>query len=88
MKYLSIKYIDSSLLALIFSMIVVIYVSFNHSTWKSPKNIIVNEVLSYYGYLPATFIYNDITLEFTKKIIKNLGANFGAQKALQVSLFS
>lgn len=27
------------------------------------KNLIVNDVVSYYAYLPATFIYNDIKLE-------------------------
>ena len=28
------------------------------------KSVIRNDVVSYYGYLPATFIYHDYTLKF------------------------
>lgn len=36
----------------------------NVKYWKSEK-IITWDVVSYYGYLPATFIYQDISLKFT-----------------------
>lgn len=32
--------------------------------WK--ENIIINDVVSYYGYLPAAVIYHDLTLDFIK----------------------
>jgi hypothetical protein len=32
--------------------------------WKQPNGIIYWDVVSYYGYLPATFIYKDLTLKF------------------------
>lgn len=55
------------MLALLIILFAVVYINLHYSNWKNPKNIIVNEILSYYGYLPATFIYNDITLEFIKQ---------------------
>ncbi len=37
------------------------------SRWKAePDRVIVWDVISYYAYLPATFIYKDISLEFTQ----------------------
>jgi len=32
--------------------------------WK--ENIIINDVVNYYGYLPAAIIYHDLTLDFVK----------------------
>jgi len=37
----------------------------NLKKWRDNK-IIENDVISYYAYLPATFIYRDLTFEFTK----------------------
>jgi len=34
--------------------------------WKT-KQVIQSDVVSYYGYLPATFIYHDYTLQFVDK---------------------
>jgi hypothetical protein len=36
----------------------------NVEKWKK-QDVIIWDVVSYYAYLPATFIYNDLTLEFT-----------------------
>ncbi|MCL3781709.1 hypothetical protein EMN47_15090 [Prolixibacteraceae bacterium JC049] len=35
----------------------------SHRGWKKKNKIIAWDVVSYYAYLPATFIYNDIALE-------------------------
>ncbi len=43
-----------------------IYVVFNVSYWKTDR-VISWDIITYYGYLPATFIYNDVTLEFLDK---------------------
>lgn len=48
--------------------LVVIYWVFSFTANKRcEKNPIVWDVVSYYGYLPAVFIYKDITLHFTDK---------------------
>lgn len=43
--------------AMIFNMVKIKY-------WNEPREILYWDVISYYGYLPATFIYKDLTLEF------------------------
>ncbi len=40
---------------------------FFHSRWKN-HDIINNDVVSYYAYLPAIFIYNDPTFNFTDSL--------------------
>lgn len=50
----------------ILSLIVVlisINISCNIKLWKT-KSVIQSDVIFYYGYLPATFIYHDYTLKF------------------------
>ncbi|MGQ0829460.1 MAG: DUF7910 domain-containing protein [Bacteroidota bacterium] len=42
-----------------------ISIIFNYKPWQ--KNLINNDVVSYYGYLPAAFIYQDLSLEFAKE---------------------
>ncbi|KPK85274.1 MAG: hypothetical protein AMS27_07830 [Bacteroides sp. SM23_62_1] len=37
---------------------------YNIRSWKDPGRVIAWDVISYYAYLPATFIYHDITLKF------------------------
>lgn len=39
------------------------YNVFNLQHWKIQDKIIAYDVISYYGYLPATFIYGDVTLQ-------------------------
>ena len=52
----------------------------NLDTWGKNK-VIQNDVISYYAYLPATFIFNDLTFEFTK----TLPADFEGQIWLQTA---
>ncbi len=42
----------------------VVMVNFSHHKWQN-ENIIQFDVKAYYAYLPATFIYDDLTLEYT-----------------------
>jgi len=51
-----------SLLSLIVVFIFLVVVSFKFNLWKSNK--IVIDAPSYYTYLPAVFIYNDLKLDF------------------------
>lgn len=56
--------IDISVIALLFVIFSATIFSFHYSIWKKPNKVIENEVQSYYGYLPAAFIYNDISLSY------------------------
>jgi hypothetical protein len=50
----------------------------NLHVWEK-NGVIQNDVISYYAYLPATFIFHDLTFEFTK----TLPADFEGQIWLQ-----
>ncbi len=44
---------------------IIIFINFNIKRWNK-QSVIKWDVTSYYGYLPAYFIYDDISLEFVK----------------------
>jgi hypothetical protein len=46
----------------------VINTNFKYKYWRDPERIIAWDAISYYAYLPATFIYDDITLKFTDTV--------------------
>ena len=45
-------------------MVTAIWSDFNVKIWKTPGRVIQWDVIDYYGYLPAAFIYHDISLKF------------------------
>ncbi len=45
-------------------VVVVVWSDFNVKIWRTPDKVIQWDVIDYYGYLPAAFIYHDITLRF------------------------
>lgn len=45
-------------------LVIIIYNVFNIHYWTHDKRIIYHDAISYYSYLPATFIYKDLTLSF------------------------
>lgn len=45
-------------------VIVIPLVNFNHHKYASEEGVIEWDIKSYYAYLPATFIYNDLSLSF------------------------
>lgn len=64
------KFLNSkklSIYAIGFVMVVIAGMQLNQKNWRSDKLIIYNDIISYYAYLPATFIYKDITLNFIDK---------------------
>lgn len=81
MKALKFKYIDISLWALLLSMFVVIYINFHYSKWDDPKRIIIHDVQHYYSYLPAIFVFNDISLPTKKDADGQLGDRFYVLKS-------
>jgi hypothetical protein len=53
-----------SLLAVIIPVLIALWHVYNIKSWKIPQRVIAWDVISYYAYLPATFIYHDPTLKF------------------------
>jgi hypothetical protein len=43
------------------------FVNLNHHKWSGKDGVIVWDIKSYYAYLPATFIYHDLSLDFINK---------------------
>ncbi len=56
-----------SKIVVLFFAFVVVYTNFNNNLWKNKHGVVVHDVISYYGYLPATFIYHDLTFGFVAK---------------------
>lgn len=54
----------TSFFSIIIIIVSVFWINFNHKLWENPKNVIKWDVINYYQYLPATFYYNDLSLEF------------------------
>ncbi len=46
-------------------LVSVLWCDFNVKQWNKKDGVIGWDVISYYAYLPATFIYKDVTLKFT-----------------------
>jgi len=51
-------------LAIVISVIISLWHVYNIRSWKDPGRVIAWDIVSYYAYLPATFIYHDVTLKF------------------------
>lgn len=69
-------------LAVIFLLLFsLLYSMFNTKYWKQEGQVIKWDVLEYYGYLPASFIYGDISLRFTDTPTENWGKKFWALTA-------
>ncbi len=51
-------------LSIILVLAAATYSDFNVKIWKVPGRVIQWDVIDYYGYLPAFFIYHDISLKF------------------------
>jgi len=47
-------------------LVVIMGMQWNVKIWKMDKKVIYWDIVSYYAYLPATFIYDDISLQFIK----------------------
>ncbi len=56
-----------SIISICIITLIVLNIDFQNKYWSSPKFVIENDVKSYYAYLPAVFIYNDLSLRFTEK---------------------
>lgn len=62
--------VSSSIIVLI--AIAVIWTNFNNFLWKRNNGVLVPDVIIYYSYLPAAFIYHDLTFGFVDQNIEKL----------------
>ena len=60
----ALKNINPSKTIIFITSIIVLMCMFNVKFWKHESRVICWDVISYYAYLPATFIYDDVTLDF------------------------
>ena len=70
-KKLLSKYL--SIYAIIFIAISVTFLNFSHHRWLRQDRVIEWDIKSYYAYLPATFIYKDLSLQFRRDNIEKFG---------------
>jgi hypothetical protein len=69
-----------SFYALIVMVLIAAVMGKNLKKWKDNK-IIDNDVISYYAYLPPTFIYHDLSFEFTKNLPPDFEGKIWTHKA-------
>jgi hypothetical protein len=55
-----------------FVLFVVCLIIFSAKHWQKADKVIAMDVVSYYAYLPATFIFNDLKLENRETFEKGL----------------
>jgi hypothetical protein len=48
-------------------VLVVIGTNLNNNLWKREHGVVIHDVISYYSYLPAAFIYHDLSFNFIDK---------------------
>lgn len=77
----NVKQIDLSKWALLFIFLIVFYIDFHYKIWDQQERVIGHDTKSYYAYLPATFIYHDLSLEFLKQGGDKLGKHFWGKKS-------
>jgi len=65
MAFQKFKNFSISKLTILLLVVMVLYYQLHFQYWKDKNRIIAWDTISYYAYLPATFIYKDITLKFT-----------------------
>lgn len=56
--------LDFSLLSIFLVVVFVAIYSISLINWRDQNKIIASDVIHYYAYLPAIFVYDDITLDF------------------------
>tara|TARA_B100000809_G_scaffold84190_2_gene82595 strand:- start:4319 stop:5698 length:1380 start_codon:yes stop_codon:yes gene_type:complete len=76
----NIKKIEKDIWIIILLVFISTYTIFNMKHWDKEDRVIVWDVVDYYGYLPATFIYGDVTLEYPNKNYKEYKHTFWFHK--------
>lgn len=61
---MNLKKISPSKFIILLFILAIPFVNFNHHKYDKGEGVIVWDIKSYYAYLPATFIYHDLSLDF------------------------
>lgn len=56
-----------SLLAVLFIAVAITWINLNAAYWRKHQGVVKHDVISYYSYLPAAIIYNDLSFRFIDK---------------------
>lgn len=56
-----------SLLAIIFFVVAASWTNMNNGLWNRDHGVVIHDVISYYSYLPALFVYHDLSFKFIGK---------------------
>ncbi len=71
---MNLKNIKASKFVIALFILIIPFVNFNHHIYSKGEGVIKWDIKSYYAYLPATFIYHDLSLDF---IYTNKTLDFG-----------
>lgn len=52
---------------LVLTAVIITYINFNNHLWKFKHKVVFQDVVGYYCYLPAAFIYKDLSFSFIDK---------------------
>lgn len=69
---MKIKKRDLSTYSIILSVFVISILIFTSKLWRHENQVICSDVILYYSYLPATFIFDDIRLEKSETLSKGV----------------
>jgi hypothetical protein len=70
------KILSVDILSILLTAIVSFWIINNLGWWRKKNIVIAYDVISYYAYLPATFIYDDVTLNNPNEKIKQYPTSF------------
>ena len=70
---------DLSKILVLISAIIWLWLVHKESAWEK-NSVIQNDVIGYYSYLPATFIYKDLTFKFKKNLPKDFPGKIWGKK--------
>ncbi len=73
--------IDLPALAILLSTLMIVLITFDLSLWQDDKKIIESDIISYYEYLPSTFIFQDLSLNYVDKAENDVKQRIFYEKA-------
>ncbi len=62
-----------SIISIWIVLIGIVFLNFSHHNWQRENGVIQWDIKSYYAYLPATFIYKDLSLDFREENFGKFG---------------
>lgn len=73
--------VDLPALAIIISTFIIVLITFDLSLWQDDKKVIESDIISYYAYLPTTFIFQDMSMRYVDKAENDVKQRIYYEKA-------